>query len=117
MNTKVELPKTVIGLLTLISDALCELESTHQVSIPTELPNTGREKAPRKHGASASLIPLDQEMRTTLPTREAAYHLGRQEQTLRIWACRGTGVVRPLRINGRLAWPVDAIRKVLGVSE
>lgn len=62
-------------------------------------------------------IPLERETRTALPTGEAAFHLNRAQQTLRLWAMRdGTGPIRPLRINGRLAWPVAELRRVLGVS-
>lgn len=62
------------------------------------------------------LTPLALETRTTLPTTEAAGHLNRAQQTLRIWACREDGPIRPLRINGRLAWPVAELRRVLGVA-
>lgn len=62
------------------------------------------------------LIPLALENRTALPTSEAAGHLSRAEQTLRIWACREDGPIRPIRINGRLAWPVSELRRVLGVA-
>lgn len=61
-------------------------------------------------------VALERETRATLPTPEAAYHLNRAQQTLRLWAMRQDGPVRPLRINGRLAWPVAQLRKVLGVS-
>lgn len=57
--------------------------------------------------------PLDLETRTTLTTREAAYHLNRQVQTLHIWACKENGPIRPERINGRLAWYVADIKRVL----
>jgi hypothetical protein len=57
---------------------------------------------------------LDLETRVTLPTHEAAFHLNRKQQTMRLWACQENGPIRPLRINGRLAWPVTAIRNVLG---
>ena len=59
---------------------------------------------------------LAQETRTALSTSDAAYHLNRAEQTLRIWACRENGPLRPIRINGRLAWPVADIRRLLGVA-
>ena len=59
-------------------------------------------------------IRIDAETRTSLPTGEAAYHLNRKQQTLRIWACRESGPIRPIRVNGRLAWPVAEIRKLLG---
>lgn len=63
-----------------------------------------------------TITPLAQELRTALTTKEAAIQLNRAEQTLRLWACRDDGPIRPLRINGRLAWPVADIRKLLGVE-
>lgn len=63
------------------------------------------------------LLPLETEARSALPTAEAAAHLNRAQQTLRFWAMRdGSGPIRPLRINGRLAWPVSELRRVLGVA-
>ena len=62
------------------------------------------------------LTPLALETRTALPTTEAAGHLNRSQQTLRIWACMETGPLRPVRVNGRLAWPVAEIKRVLGVA-
>lgn len=62
------------------------------------------------------LTPLTQETRSVLPTPEAARHLGRAAQTLRIWACRKNGPISPIRVNGRLAWPVDEIKRLLGVE-
>lgn len=60
--------------------------------------------------------PLKEERRSILPTSEAALHLNRAEQTLRLWAMRGDGPIQPLRINGRLAWRVDDLKRVLGVK-
>jgi hypothetical protein len=60
--------------------------------------------------------PLEQITRPTVETAAAAYYLNRQQQTLRGWACLENGPLRPLRINGRLAWPVADLRRVLGVS-
>lgn len=57
--------------------------------------------------------PLEQETRSAIPTDAAAYHCNRKPQTLRAWACLENGPIRPVRINGRLAWPVAAIRKLL----
>lgn len=59
-------------------------------------------------------MPLDLERRTHVDTACAAYHLGRKPQTLRVWASAENGPLRPVRVNGRLAWPVEAIRRVLG---
>jgi len=61
--------------------------------------------------------PLALETRTALPTNEAAFHLCRANQTLRLWAMREDGPLRPMRINGRLAWPVSELRRVLGLPE
>lgn len=64
----------------------------------------------------SAFTPLHEVLRAALTTKEAAYHLNRAEQTLRLWSCRDDGPIRPMRINGRLAWPVADIRKLLGVE-
>ena len=46
-------------------------------------------------------------------TPEAAAILNRAAQTLRKWACLENGPIRPIRINGRLAWKVDDLQAVL----
>jgi hypothetical protein len=68
--------------------------------------------------ATAPLLitPLDREPRANLPTPEAARHLNRAQQTLRLWAMRENGPLRPIRVNGRLAWPVADLRRLLHVS-
>ena len=58
-------------------------------------------------------IPLELETRPAIPTDAAAHFLHRKPQTLRSWACLENGPIRPIRINGRLAWPVAAIRALL----
>jgi len=60
---------------------------------------------------------LGVETRVALPTPEAAFHLNRAQQTLRIWACRENGPIRPIRVHGRLAWPVADLRRILGVAQ
>lgn len=60
--------------------------------------------------------PLESVTRPTVPTEQAAYYLDRKPQTMRAWACLENGAIRPLRINGRLAWPVKEIKKVLGLG-
>ncbi len=65
----------------------------------------------------AAIRPLDQEPRTVLPTREAAQHLNRSQQTLRKWACKNTGPLRPVYVGGHLGWPVaDLLRVVNGAA-
>jgi hypothetical protein len=71
-----------------------------------------------KHMASSTVqpIPLERETRAALPTPEAAFHLNRAQQTLRLWAMRENGPLRPIRVNGRLAWPVSDLRRILNVA-
>ena len=68
------------------------------------------------HSATPSFPPLEQETRPTVETAAAAYYTNRKPQTLRGWACNDDGPIRPLRVNGRLAWPVAGLRKLLGVA-
>ncbi len=60
---------------------------------------------------------LESVTRPTVDTAAAAYYLNRRPQTLRGYACHEDGPIRPLRINGRLAWPVSELRRVLGVAK
>ena len=68
-------------------------------------------------GSKARATRLDTEPRSHIPTDEAALHLGRKPQTLRRWACFETGEIRPVRVSGRLMWPVAAIRALLEGGE
>lgn len=61
-------------------------------------------------------VPLERETRSGLPTNEAAFHLSRANQTMRLWAITESGPIRPTRINGRLSWPVSEIKRLLGVA-
>jgi hypothetical protein len=58
--------------------------------------------------------PLESVTRPTVETSAAAYYLNRKPQTMRIWALTGHPIM-PRRVNGRLAWPVSEIKKLLGV--
>lgn len=73
---------------------------------------------PAQHRAHPQHFPpLELESRPAVPTEQAAHYLNRRPQTLRLWAIRdGAGPIRPLRVNGRLAWPVSEIRRLLGVA-
>lgn len=55
------------------------------------------------------------EQRSHVDTSTAAFHLGRRPQTLRAWASTESGALRPIRINGRLAWSVEEIRRLLRI--
>ena len=48
-----------------------------------------------------------------LPTAQAAAAINRSPQTLRKWACLESGPIRPVRINGRLAWRVADLQSLL----
>ncbi|WP_404980338.1 DNA-binding protein [Caballeronia sp. LZ019] len=50
---------------------------------------------------------------SVLPTDEAAAAINRKPQTLRKWACLENGPIRPVRINGRLAWKVSDLQALL----
>ncbi len=54
----------------------------------------------------------DRQVFQTLTTAQAAAALGRKAGTLRIWACKG-GPISPVRVHGRLAWPLGEINKLL----
>lgn len=60
-------------------------------------------------------VPLEFEQRTHVDTSRAAFYLCRKPQTLNKWAFTGKGAIQPVRINGRLAWPVAEIRRLLGL--
>jgi len=62
------------------------------------------------------LTPLQDEARATIPTNEAAEHLGRKPQTMRLWHMRGNGPLRPVVIYGKLAWPVADIKRLVGLE-
>lgn len=54
--------------------------------------------------------------RDTLPTKEAARAINRADQTMRKWASQENGPIRPIRINGRLAWSVAELAYLLNGS-
>jgi hypothetical protein len=73
-------------------------------------------QAMREATAPQQFPPLESVTRPTVATAAAAYYLNRQQQTLRGWACLENGPLRPLRVHGRLAWPVSELKRVLGVT-
>ena len=63
-----------------------------------------------------NFTPLHLETRSAVDTATAAYHLSRSPRTLWGWACLENSPIRPVRVHGRLAWPVAELRRVLGVE-
>ena len=60
---------------------------------------------------------IAKDLPAVLPTKQAAPAINRAPQTLRKWACLGTGPIQPLRINGRLAWRVSDLLALLAGSQ
>lgn len=60
-----------------------------------------------------NFTPLAEVTNPVIPTDAAAYYLNRKPQTLRQWACSENSPIRPVRINGRLAWKIADIFKLL----
>ena len=58
---------------------------------------------------------LESVTRPTVETAAAAFYLNRRPQTLRVYACHENGPLRPIRVNGRLHWKTDDLRRLLGV--
>lgn len=56
---------------------------------------------------------IEKEIRTHVPTLVAAFYLNRKPQTLRSWASSERGPIRPIRVQGRLAWSIASIRALL----
>ena len=79
--------------------------------------DSGKTGQPDKRIPSAALVPLALETRAVLPTCEAAVHVNRAEQTLRLWACREDGPIKPIRIHGRLGWRVADLKQLLGIAD
>jgi hypothetical protein len=57
--------------------------------------------------------PLELVTSPAVDTEAAAFYLNRKPQTLRVWACKENGPLRPIRVNKRLAWLVSELRKTL----
>jgi hypothetical protein len=60
--------------------------------------------------------PLELENRPTVSTAATAFYLHKATQTLRIWACKENGPIRPIRVGAHLHWKTADIRKLLGVE-
>ena len=58
----------------------------------------------------------ENDLPAVLPTDRAGAYINRSPQTLRKWACLDCAPmgIRPIRINGRLAWKVSDLNRLLG---
>ncbi len=71
----------------------------------------------REATAPQQFIPLELETRPTVDTAAAAHYLHKAQQTLRIWACKENGPLRPIRVGAHLHWKSEDIRKLLGIAK
>jgi len=57
----------------------------------------------------------ENDLPAVLPTDRAGAYINRSPQTLRKWACLDCAPngIRPIKINGRLAWRVSDLQKLL----
>jgi hypothetical protein len=62
-------------------------------------------------------VPLALETRPTITTAALAHYTHSTPQTWRIHSMRQTGGVKSIRINGKLHWPTEQVRKLLGVTQ
>ncbi|PIZ22438.1 MAG: hypothetical protein COY49_08525 [Comamonadaceae bacterium CG_4_10_14_0_8_um_filter_57_29] len=65
--------------------------------------------------SSPQFPPLESVTRPTVETAAAVFYLNRRPQTLRIYASRESGPLRPIRVHGRLHWKTDDLRRLLSV--
>lgn len=72
--------------------------------------------ATREAHAPQQFPPLELETRPTVGTAAAAFYLHKALQTMRIYACRENGPIRPIRIGAHLHWKTEDIRRLLGVA-
>ncbi len=88
----------------------------HPETTAAPTPKKGLGRRPRT--TPRTFTPLALETRTHVDTETAAHHLSLSMQTLRCWAMRENGRIRPHRIPGRLGllWSVAEIRRLLGVE-
>lgn len=67
-----------------------------------------------KPSESHRFCSIEKETRTHVETECAAFWLNRKPQTLRAWASKENGPLRPSRLHRRLIWSVADIKRVLG---
>lgn len=108
-------PQSILGIAVYSNPCLAfGAEELTMISTPTPQHCTESRRVVTEQPA---FPPLEFVTRPTVPTEQAAHYLNRRPQTLRKWSMTsGTGPVSCIRINGRLAWPVAELRRVLGVS-
>jgi hypothetical protein len=94
------------------------LDALHNVAHPDA--QTARDSAREATGPvlpnAPPYPPLALVTKPNLTTAELAYYLDRAPQTLRTWACRENGPIRPKRIGGILAWSTAEAKVLTGAT-
>lgn len=98
---------------------LATLERTGKTSLSPEHPGHAQESLREPRGPPPDFVPIHLESRSHVTTAVMCHHLNRKQQTARGWASAETFPegLRPLRVMGRLAWPVAGIKKLLGTPQ
>jgi hypothetical protein len=73
-------------------------------------PNVNTQIPPEDERKANSALRQHFQVEETVNTPDAAAMIGKRPQTLRRWACQGSGPIQPVRINGRLHWKVRELR-------
>lgn len=68
--------------------------------------------------AQPTFPPLATVSKMTVGTSAAAFYLDRKRHTLHRWSSAGNAPegLTPRRVHGRLAWPVEGLKRLLGVE-
>lgn len=69
--------------------------------------------------ATASYYPpLEQQNKPALSTDELCFYIGVKPQTARVWACKESGPLRPIRLPGSalLRWSTVELKALLKVA-
>ena len=93
------------------------IHAINQLASLQSLPVQAQSLPPPPPSPTPAVFALAAETRAVVDTTTAAQYLNRKPQTLRIWASQENGPLRPIRINGRLAWPVAELRRCVGILQ
>lgn len=98
----------LIEVLEKVADLGARIDTLERVSAPAEGVDVSSDRQ-----SAGSQLSTTAKVRSHVDTNTAAVMLGRAPQTLRKWACYDDGPLRPARVNGRLAWAIADIHRLL----
>ena len=93
------------------------IETMHK-ALAKQTPPTKRRSDPAQWvvEVGSAFPPLELETRPTVSTAAAAFYLRKATQTMRIYACKENGPLRPIRVGAHLHWKTEDIRRLLGIA-